>query len=82
VATSPGLSHADESAGTGFLVRAAQPRERRRQVLDGAPVADRDRGGTASGGSRQIRLFVRVDRWVGSAASENVSDIYVAGQDR
>jgi hypothetical protein len=33
-------------------------------------------------GMRQIRLFVRVDRWVGSAASENVSDIYVAGQDR
>ena len=30
--------------------------------------------------ARQIRLFVRVDRWVGSAASENVSDAYVAGQ--
>jgi hypothetical protein len=27
-------------------------------------------------------LFVCVDRWVSSAASENVSDIYVAGQDR
>ena len=27
-------------------------------------------------------LFVRVGRWAGSAASENVSDIYVAGQDR
>jgi len=37
--------------------------------------------GRASG-SRQIRLLVRVDRWIGSAASENVSDISVAGQDR
>ena len=50
--------------------------ELRDRALD---TASQGHGRTDSGRSR---LFVRVDRWVGSAASENVSDTYVAGQDR
>ena len=50
--------------------------ELRDRALD---TASQGHGRTDSGRSR---LFVRVDRWVGSAASENVSDTYVAGQGR
>jgi hypothetical protein len=50
----PARSHADEGTVRSSWYGAAQPRERRRQVLDGAPVTRCHRGGTLDHGGRDL----------------------------